>query len=48
MLRLSLDYSASKKDSGTWTITNPKANPPLTSAQINDLALIVHYEVSLV
>ena len=46
MLRLILDYSASKKDSGTWTITNPKANPPLTSAQINDLMLIVHYEVS--
>ncbi len=48
MLRLILDYSASKKDSGTWTITNPKANPPLTSVQINDLIVIVHYEVSLV
>jgi hypothetical protein len=48
MLRLILDYSASKKDSGTWTITNPKVNPPLTSAQINDLLLIVHYEVSLI
>jgi hypothetical protein len=48
MLRLILDYSASKKASGTWTITNPKANPPLSSDQLNDLYLIVHYEVSLV
>jgi Tc toxin complex TcA C-terminal TcB-binding domain/Neuraminidase-like domain/Salmonella virulence plasmid 28.1kDa A protein len=48
MLRLILDYSASKKDSGAWTITNPSANPPLTGAQINDLIVIAHYEVSLV
>jgi hypothetical protein len=48
MLRLILDYSASKKNSGVWTITNPKANPPLTADQVNDLFLIVHYEVSLV
>jgi hypothetical protein len=48
MLRLILDYSGSKKDSGVWTITNAKANPPLASAQINDLIVIVHYEVSLV
>src|ERR1700693_3500532 len=46
MLRLVLDYSGSKKNSGTWTITNPKANPLLTGAQINDLIAIVHYEVS--
>ncbi len=48
MLRLILDYAPSKKDSGTWTITNPKANPALTSAQINDLIVIAHYELSLV
>jgi hypothetical protein len=48
MLRLILDYSGSKKDSGVWTITNPKSNPPLTGAQINDLIMIAHYEVSLV
>jgi len=47
-LRLILDYSASKKASGTWTITNPKTNPPLTGVQINDLIGIVHYEGSLV
>lgn len=48
MLRLILDYSAGKKDAGTWIITNPKANPPLTSGTINDLILIAHYEVTLV
>jgi hypothetical protein len=48
MLRLILDYSASKKATGTWTITNPKTNPPLIGVQINDLIAIVHYEVSLV
>lgn len=47
MLRSILDYSTSKKDSGTWTITNPKSNPPLTSDQVNDLIVIVHYEVTL-
>jgi hypothetical protein len=46
MLRLILDYTASKKDTGTWTITNPKANPQVTNAQINDLLLIVHYEAA--
>lgn len=39
MLRLILDYSASKKDAGTWTITNLKTNPPLASGTINDLIL---------
>jgi hypothetical protein len=47
MLRLIVDYSTSKKDSGTWTITNPKANPALSSAQLNDLIVIAHYQVSL-
>jgi hypothetical protein len=47
MLRLVLDYSASKKDSGVWTITNPKANPVLTGAQLSDMIVIVHYEISL-
>jgi hypothetical protein len=47
MLRLKADYAA-KPDTGTWTITNPKANPPLTAAGVNDLLLIAHYEVSLV
>ncbi len=46
MLRLTLDYSASKKAPGTWTITNPKAKPALTGDLVNDLILIVHYEVS--
>ena len=45
MLRLILDYTTSAKDSGTWTITNPKANPPLANAQINDLIVIARYEV---
>jgi hypothetical protein len=45
MLRLILGYPPNKIDSGTWTITNPKANPPLTSDQIIDLIVIVHYEV---
>jgi hypothetical protein len=45
MLRLILDYTTSTKDSGTWTITNPKANPPLANAQINNLIVIAHYEV---
>jgi Tc toxin complex TcA C-terminal TcB-binding domain/Neuraminidase-like domain/Salmonella virulence plasmid 28.1kDa A protein len=47
MLRLILDYTASTKDCGTWTITNPKANPALTSAQLSDIVAIVHYDVSL-
>jgi hypothetical protein len=47
MLRLVLDYTASKKDAGVWTITNPKANAPLTSAVIDDLVAIIHYEVGL-
>jgi hypothetical protein len=47
MLRLMLDYSASKKDPGAWTITNPKANPRLLPDQVNDLIVLVHYEVSL-
>jgi len=46
MLRLILDYSSSKKDSGTWTITNPKTNPLLTTGQIQDLIIIAHYEIS--
>jgi hypothetical protein len=48
MLRLVLDYSTSKKDTGAWTVTNPKANPALTSSTLNDLVLIAHYEVTLV
>jgi hypothetical protein len=47
MLRLVVDYSGGKKDTGTWTITNPKANPALTGSAINDLVLIAHYEVAL-
>jgi Tc toxin complex TcA C-terminal TcB-binding domain len=46
MPRLILDYVASKKNPGTWTITNAAANPRLTRDQINDLIVIVHYEVS--
>ena len=40
--------STSKKDAGTWKITNPKANTPLTGTTMNDLVLIAHYEVALV
>jgi hypothetical protein len=47
MLRLVLDYSAAKPNSGTWTITNPKVNAALHGAEVNDLIIIVHYEVSL-
>lgn len=36
---LKLDYSASKKDPGTRIITNPAANPRLTSYQLSDLTL---------
>jgi hypothetical protein len=46
MLWLSLDYSASKKDPGTWKVTNVAANPRLTSDQLNDLIIIIHYEIS--
>ena len=44
MLRLTLNFAS--KTPGTWTITNPVANPRLTSGQLADMILIVHYEVS--
>jgi hypothetical protein len=44
MLRLVLDYGG--KPPGTWTITNPATNPRLASDKVNDLIVIVHYEVS--
>lgn len=47
MLRLKMDYAA-KPNAGTWTITNPKANLPLTADQVSDLCLIAYYEVSMV
>jgi len=43
---LTLDYSAAKKNPGVWTITNPAANARLTGDQVNDLLILVHYEVS--
>jgi len=46
MPRLILDYSAAKKNPGVWTITNPAANTRLTGDQVNDLLILVHYEVS--
>jgi hypothetical protein len=46
MPRLILDYSAAKKNPGAWTITNPAANARLTGDQVNDLLILVHYEVS--
>jgi hypothetical protein len=47
MLRLILDYSTSKKDPGIWKVTNVATNPRLTSDQLNDLIIIIHYEISL-
>jgi hypothetical protein len=44
MLRLILNFAS--KTPGTWTITNPVANPRLTSGQLADMIVIVHYEVS--
>jgi len=41
-----VDYSGSKKDPGTWLIKNPVANPRLTETALNNLVMIVHYEVS--
>jgi hypothetical protein len=46
MLRLRLDYSTSKSDPGTWKVTNVAANPRLTSDQLNDLIIIIQYEIS--
>jgi hypothetical protein len=46
MQRLVLGYP-SGHDSGSWTITNPKANTPLTADAIEDLVVIVHYTVTL-
>jgi hypothetical protein len=48
MLRLNPGLFCKQKDTGTWTITNPKTNPLLAPGQINDLIVIAHYEVSLV
>jgi len=43
---LTLDYSAAKKNPGVWIITNPAANARLTGDQVNDLLILVHYEIS--
>jgi hypothetical protein len=43
-----VEFRSQEAHSGTWTITNPKANAALTSTQINDLVVIAHYEVSWV
>ncbi|MBA3542770.1 MAG: hypothetical protein H0T79_24345, partial [Deltaproteobacteria bacterium] len=45
LLRLVLDYSTAKKSPGTWSIQNPAANPRLTRDRLNDLLVLVHYEV---
>jgi hypothetical protein len=42
--RLVLKYSG--QSPGTWVIKNPVANPRLIQAQLNDLIVIVHYQVS--
>jgi len=42
--RLVLKYSG--QSPGTWVLKNPVANPRLTQAQLNDLIVIVHYQVS--
>jgi hypothetical protein len=44
LLRLVLKYSG--QSPGTWVLKNPVANPRLTQAQLNDLIVIVHYQVS--
>jgi hypothetical protein len=48
-----IDYNSSKKDPGTWTITNPISNPRLTDSNpqgtdilIKNMAIIVHYDIS--
>lgn len=48
-----IEYGSSKKDPGTWTITNPVSNPRLTDSNpqgtdilIKNMAIIVHYEIS--
>jgi hypothetical protein len=48
MLRLVLDYSsgAAKKPPGTFTVKNIVAKPRITDAQLNDLFVIVHFEVT--
>jgi hypothetical protein len=45
-LRLVLDYTTSKKNPGTWTLRNVAANPRLTRDKIDDLIVIVNYELS--
>lgn len=47
MLSLILDYSANKQDPGVWKITNVAANTRLTNDNLNDLIVIVHYDISL-
>lgn len=37
---------ATKQGPGTWTLTNPAANPRLTDNQLNDLIVIVHYQLA--
>jgi hypothetical protein len=44
-LSASVDYGNSKKDPGTWLIKNAVANPRLTDSSLNNLVIIVHYEV---
>jgi Tc toxin complex TcA C-terminal TcB-binding domain/Neuraminidase-like domain len=41
-----VNYSAGKKDPGAWVIKNPVANVRLTENTINNLVIIVHYEIS--
>jgi hypothetical protein len=42
--RLVLKYSG--QTPGTWVIKNPVANPRVAQAQLNDLIVIVHYQLS--
>jgi hypothetical protein len=46
MPRLVLDYTTSTKSPGAWVIKNPAAKPRITADQINDLIVLVHYQVS--
>jgi len=48
MLRLILDRAPSKKRQRHVDHHKPEANPALTGAQITNLIVIAHYELSLV
>jgi hypothetical protein len=46
LLNVTVDYGTAKPDPGTWQIKNPVANHQFTDAELNNMTIIVHYEVS--